>query len=64
MNGDGNTSSTPSSQEGFLGQIRPIERMGAVTAPVIMGAASYLSQCQGGIPPADDSTGNATCSGW
>jgi len=24
----------------------------------------YPSQSQGGIPPADDSTGNATCSGW
>ena len=32
-------------------------RMGAVIAPVIMGAAIYLSHCHGGIPSVDGDAG-------
>ena len=31
--------------------------MGAVTAPIIMGAAIYLSHCHGGIPSVDGDAG-------
>ena len=34
-----------------------MERMGAVTAPIIMGAAIYLSHCHGGIPSVDGDAG-------